>query len=297
MSNFAIAWKKYSDRAESALNQRLCPATTTPARLHEAMRYACLGGGKRFRAMLVYACGELFGGTLEKLDTPAAAVEMIHAYSLIHDDLPAMDDDELRRGQPSCHIQFDEATAILAGDALQSRAFEIIASKSWNAVSDSNRLQMIEALANASGSVGMAGGQMLDIESTARQISIEQLEQMHKLKTGALITVSSVLGALGSNSISTDSLDRISEFSTKIGLAFQITDDVLDHTSSSTTLGKQAGADQRLQKSTYVSLLGLGESIAVSKKLVSEAIETLAGLGDNTDFLEQLAEFVVTREY
>ena len=297
MKDFESVWAFYSDRVEAALRARLVADHSPPERLHQAVQYACLGGGKRFRAMLVYAFGELAGATLDILDTPASAVEMVHAYSLVHDDLPGMDDDDLRRGRPTCHIQFDEPTAILVGDALQSRAFEVLASDQWNRVDDKSKMQMVTVLASAIGSQGMAGGQALDMESTGHLIEKITLEQMHKLKTGALIEASAVLGGLSMKRIDDPLLVHFREFAQTIGLAFQIADDILDYTSTNADLGKPVGADERMNKSTYVSILGLDEARASADKLSKQAIESIRGLGDNTDFLAQLADFVVTRKF
>ncbi len=268
-----------------------------PGRLHQAMVYSCLGGGKRFRAMLVYACGQVAGATMERLDTPACAVEMLHAYSLIHDDLPAMDDDDLRRGRATCHIAFDEALAILAGDALQSRAFEILASGEWNDIAVENRVAMIEQLARGSGSLGMAGGQALDMEATGRAVDYDDLALIHSLKTGSLIESSAIIGCLAAENVSDELLAGIRTYGSCIGLAFQILDDILDATSNSQILGKTSGADQMMDKSTYVSILGLEAARAEASRLSEQAIEAIRGPGKNRAFLEQLANFVVTRSY
>jgi geranylgeranyl pyrophosphate synthase len=261
------------------------------------MSYACLDGGKRFRAMLVFACGELAGADTGLLDTPAAAVEMVHAYSLVHDDLPAMDDDDMRRGCPACHIKFDEATAILAGDALQARALELVASERWNPVTATQRASMVEALARAIGSCGMVGGQALDMDASGREIGFEDLVRLHQLKTGALIEASAVLGGLAS-SVADDGLNKtLREYASCIGLAFQVTDDILDCTVDSETLGKESGADNRMLKSTYVTILGLDEARREAARLSERAIETIRCLGDNRELLEQLARFVVDRNY
>ena len=297
MSQFESAWNKYKQRVEQALESRLFADSVAPEHLHQGMAYACLGGGKRFRAMLVYACGEAMGASLAQLDTPACAIEMIHAYSLVHDDLPAMDDDDLRRGRPTCHIQFDEATAILVGDALQTRAFEILASKKWNNLESDRQLAMIEVLSSATGSLGMAGGQSLDMLATGQSISYQSLVQIHKLKTGALISASALLGGLSSDLGSEEVLERLRKYGECIGLAFQITDDILDYTADSVTLGKASGADQKMNKSTYVSLIGLEQAKNEANNMSEQAIEYIQGLGDNTAFLEQLANFVVTRSY
>ncbi len=261
------------------------------------MEYACLGGGKRFRAMLVYACGVMTGATLEQLDTPACAVEMVHAYSLVHDDLPAMDNDLLRRGQPTCHIEFDEATAVLAGDALQSRAFEILASPETNILSAGQRCRMLEELSKAIGSTGMAGGQALDMAATDRNLETHELVHLHRLKTGALIEAAAVLGGLAGPESDHRLLGSLREYARSIGLAFQIADDILDCTSDSRTLGKTAGADSRMGKATYVSTLGLEEARTGAADLSRQAIETLDRLGDNAGFLKELARFVIGRNY
>ena len=292
---FESSSKYYSQRTEDALTERLADADQIPKSLHHAMEYACLGGGKRFRAMLVYACGQLAGAKPGQLDTPASAIEMVHAYSLIHDDLPAMDDDDLRRGRPTCHIQFGEAIAILAGDALQSKAFELLASAHWNPVSDGYRAKMVEALARAIGAQGMAGGQVIDMQSSGINLTVERLREMHGMKTGALIEASAVLGVLASESASSRASSQLSDYARRVGLAFQIADDVLDDTYSSEQLGKHTGADQRMNKSTYVSILGLQHARETAENLSSQAIESLDGLGDNTTFLKQLAKFVVSR--
>ena len=222
---------------------------------------------------------------------------MVHAYSLVHDDLPAMDDDDLRRGRPTCHKKFDEHTAILVGDALQSRAFELLASSEWNPVGAESRNRMVVALAKAIGSQGMAGGQFIDMQSTGHFIERNELENMHKLKTGALIEGSAILGALTVNNLNVEVVNRLAAFARTIGLAFQIADDVLDFTSTSENLGKTAGADDRMKKSTYISILGLEQAREEADRLSKEAIESISGLGDNTAFLKQLANFVVSRKY
>ena len=257
--------------------------------------------------MLVYACGELAGATPAQLDAPAAAVEMIHAYSLVHDDLPAMDDDDLRRGRPTCHIAYDEATAILAGDALQTLAFEILCTDPALAVSAECRLRMIETLACATGPGGMAGGQALDMAAAGSAELVQdcaQLRRIHELKTGALIRAAARLGGLAAqaNDRANDRADeewlaRLDQYAASVGLAFQIVDDILDVAAAGETLGKRGGADRRMQKATYVSVLGVEKARAEARKLSQNAIETAASLGDNTKFLEQLAQFVVSRSF
>ncbi len=297
MKDFEATWRYYRQRIEGVLEDKLNATTDAPESLIDPMKYVCLDGGKRFRALLVYASGELAGAKMEQLDAPASAVELIHAYSLIHDDLPCMDDDELRRGKPTCHVAYDEATAVLTGDALQALAFSVISEESEQKISASNRIRMISELANASGANGMVGGQILDMQATANCVDFDQLRLTHKLKTGALIKASAVLGGLAGNVRDADFMNGLEDYAKIIGLAFQITDDILDVTRNSATLGKTAGSDNRMGKVTYVSLLGLDESIEQAEQLSRTAIEILRGLGDNTELLEQLAHFVVTRSY
>ena len=279
-------------RIESALEKFLPKDLHEP--LSDAMRYSTLNGGKRLRALLVYATGIAFRTPLDKLDAAACAVECIHAYSLIHDDLPAMDDDHLRRGKPTAHIKYDEATAILSGDALQAFAFELLSHEN-NDISPLNQLRMINLLAHSAGVSGMVGGQMLDINATNKEISLIQLEKMHRLKTGALIKASTMLGALCSQTCQPNELKTIQEYAKKIGLAFQIVDDILDETADTNTLGKQTGADKALGKSTYISHLGIENSRREAQKLINDALQLLEQLSDNTALLEELAELVVKR--
>lgn len=260
------------------------------------MRYATLGNGKRLRAMLVYVAGQAFGGELRLLDTAAVAVELIHAFSLVHDDLPAMDDDALRRGKPTCHIAFDDATAILAGDALQTLAFELLATEQTLAIAAERRLRMIAVLAQAVGAAGMAGGQSLDMLATGVEVDYTQLQQMYKMKTGALIGASCMLGGLVADT-SEAQLVALDQYGTTIGIAFQIVDDILDATATSETLGKTAGADQKMRKSTYVSHLGLHQARRESDNLLRQALATADTLGDNPELFKQLAHFVVTRRF
>ncbi len=297
MSGFESVWESCRERTERALSSRLPGAADSPERLHQAIRYACLDGGKRFRAMLVYACGELAGAATEQLDAPAAAVEMIHAYSLVHDDLPAMDDDDLRRGRPTCHVAYDEATAILAGDALQALAFEILCNDPALAVSAGRRLRMIETLANAAGPGGMAGGQALDMAAAGGSAGLARLQRIHELKTGALIRAAARLGGLAAPEADEAFLERLDRYAASVGLAFQIVDDILDEAAAGETLGKRGGADRRMQKATYASLLGLEKARAEAQKLCRNALETAAALGDNAGFLQQLAHFVVNRRF
>jgi geranylgeranyl pyrophosphate synthase len=277
----------------SALDRLLPGAEEEPARLHEAMRYACLDGGKRVRAMLVYASGRALDAELAALDAPAAAVEMIHAYSLIHDDLPAMDNDDLRRGRPTCHIAFGEATAILAGDALQTQAFEILAKD--GRIPHERRVRMIAVLAGAAGSKGMVGGQVLDMAGENRSLGLEELRKIHRAKTGALITASVVLGALGSPRADDPTLAAFERFGREIGTAFQIVDDVLDETGDTITLGKRAGADRQAGKSTYPAAIGLEDSRRLAREHYQSALEALEGVTGDTGMLRDIALLIVDR--
>ena len=272
------------------LEHALPPASEPPTRLHEAMRYAVLNGGKRIRAILVLATGEALDAGIDRLDPPACAVELIHAYSLVHDDLPSMDNTDLRRGVPTCHRAFGEATALLAGDALQTLAFETLAR---SPARDAGEL--MRTLAQASGSRGMAGGQAVDLESVGRTLTLEQLERMHLHKTGALIRASVRLGALSAEARDPDVLARLDEYARCIGLAFQIRDDVLDIEGETAMLGKKQGADAALDKPTYPAILGLEASKAHARALHERATETLAPFGRDADFLCALSEFVVNR--
>jgi len=287
---------KCQERLEDSFNAWLPAATTHPATLHEAMHYSVMDGGKRIRPTLVYASGQAAGATPQSLDRAACAIELIHAYSLIHDDLPAMDDDDLRRGKPSCHRAFDEATAILAGDALQSLAFQILASDAQSTVSEVTRLRMIKTLALAAGSRGMAGGQAIDLAATKQQLNIAELEDMHIHKTGALIRASVVLGALCSPSSAQADIEKLDHYAKCIGLAFQIRDDILDVEGEAETLGKNTGMDQRLEKSTYPSVIGLDAARQRAAELHTEAIDSLTGLDEKADPLRRISLYIVERE-
>ncbi|MGF1699258.1 (2E,6E)-farnesyl diphosphate synthase [Photobacterium makurazakiensis] len=263
--------------------------------LIEAMKHGTLLGGKRARPFLTYITGKMLGVTIENLDAPAAAVECIHAYSLIHDDLPAMDNDDLRRGQPTCHIAFDEATAILAGDALQTLAFDILASGSLSEDGESHRVAMIKELAQASGANGMCVGQSLDIAAEGKQVCLEQLETIHKHKTGALIRCAIRLGALAAGHKGIAVLPQLNQYADAIGLAFQVQDDILDVISDTETLGKPQGSDIKLEKSTYPALLGLDGAKAKAQNLYQEALHALEAIPYNTDQLEVFARYVIER--
>ena len=281
----------WRDRVESALDAALPAATSSPQRLHQAMRHSVLGGGKRLRPLLVYAAGRCTGAGEARLDAPAVAVELVHAYSLVHDDLPAMDDDDLRRGQPTTHVAFDEATAILAGDALQARAFEVIAGAG---VPPAIALGWLRSLAPAAGAAGMCGGQALDIDATGRQQDQGQLERMHALKTGALIRSAVRMGALA-GSEDAPLLDRLDRFAGLLGLAFQVRDDILDIEADTATLGKTAGKDQAQDKSTYPALLGLDGARAYLAALEADMLACLDGLGSDADALRALGRMAVHR--
>jgi geranylgeranyl pyrophosphate synthase len=283
-------------RLEQALDQCLPVATTHPSGLHQAMRYAALDGGKRIRPTLVYAGGMATGAPQARLDAPACAVELIHAYSLVHDDLPAMDDDDLRRGKPSCHRAFGDANAILAGDALQSLAFQVLAQENSEDSDTATRLQMIRTLALASGSRGMAGGQAIDLAATGQQLNIAELEDMHIHKTGALIRASVVLGALCGNAVDSNQLGRLDHYAKCIGLAFQIRDDILDVEGETETLGKHTGMDQHREKSTYPSIIGLDAARERARELHADAMESLAGFDENADPLRWISAYIIERE-
>jgi geranylgeranyl pyrophosphate synthase len=284
-------------RIETALESWLPPVDAEPCRLHEAMRYAVLGNGKRIRPLLVFAAGDAFGVARPALDGPACAVEMIHAYSLVHDDLPAMDDDDLRRGRPTCHRAFDEATAILAGDALQALAFHVLAEDPGICVQPSQRIRMIDTLAVASGSLGMAGGQAIDLGAVGKSLDLAQLENMHLHKTGALIRASVELGALSRDDVEAEALERLSTYAHCIGLAFQIQDDILDIESDTETLGKPQGSDLAQDKPTYPRLLGLDGAKAAARTMHEQAISALSAFDGRADALRALADYIINRRH
>ena len=287
--------QSYQARVEQALEHWLPAASIIPQRLHTAMRYSTLEGGKRIRPALVYATGEALNVPMNQLDGPACAVELIHVYSLIHDDLPAMDDDALRRGKPTCHIAFDEATAILAGDALQALAFHIL-SKDPNMIGQADsRLKMIEHLAQCSGSRGMAGGQAIDMDAVGKPLNLAELENMHIHKTGALIRASVSLGALSSPAVDIAVLEQLDHFAMHMGLAFQIRDDILDIESDTETLGKPNGADKQRNKPTYPAILGMKEAKAMAETHFQEAMNSLDVLGTKAGTLRWLARYIVER--
>ena len=287
---------EYGARVEKVLDRWLPDADKPPARLHAAMRYAVLGGGKRLRPLLIYAGGEVLGVAPERLDGPAAAVELIHAYSLIHDDLPAMDNDDLRRGRPTCHRAFDEATAILAGDALQVQAFLILAEDPDMQVTPAARVNMIRSVAIASGSAGMAGGQAMDLAAAGSTLTLAELELMHIHKTGALIRASVLLAAQSVPGLAAEKLAALDHYAKCIGLAFQIQDDILDVAGETESLGKQTGADASRNKPTFPSLLGLAESRRRAEDLHLQALAALSPFGEAAEPLRWISEYIITRQ-
>ncbi len=284
-------------RVERALDKWLPSEKTQPGRLHSAMRYAALGDGKRVRPMLVYSVGQALGVGPGCLDGAACAVELIHAYSLVHDDLPAMDDDDLRRGRPTCHRAYDQATAILAGDALQTLAFRVLCEDDSLRMNRADRLRMIGELAQAAGSRGMAGGQALDMEATGRDIGLAQLENLHIHKTGALILASVRLGALAAGASADSRLGKLEHYAKCIGLAFQVHDDVLDVEGDTAVLGKTGGKDAAADKATYPALIGLEAAREMANGLVDDALDSIAAFDATADPLRQLARYIVGRRH
>ena len=280
-------------RVEAALERYLPGTDVAPARLHEAMRYAALGGGKRVRPLLAHAAGELTLARPAALEAASAALEMIHVYSLVHDDMPCMDDDALRRGKPTVHVQYDEATALLVGDALQSQAF--VALTDAAALDAQAQAALVRELALASGSIGMAGGQAIDLDSVGVTLSRPQLETMHRMKTGALLRASVRMGALAGTPPDADAMRALDAYAAAVGLAFQVVDDILDVTTDSATLGKTAGKDAKDGKPTYVSIIGLDASRALAAQLRRDAHEALAHFGGRAVRLAELADLVVNR--
>ena len=286
---------QWQARIESVLERWLPPADRLPASLHQAMRYTTLEGGKRIRPLLVYAAGLATGQSLEALDGPACAIEMIHAYSLVHDDLPCMDDDDLRRGKPTVHKAFDEATAVLVGDALQARAFEVLTLDESMNPDSGVRLAMILNLAQASGSHGMVGGQAMDLAAVGRSLSIAELEAMHIHKTGALIRASVAMATLNLPEMDWQQVHALDHYAKCIGLAFQIRDDILDIEGDTETLGKQSGADKALDKPTFPGILGMAESKAKARELHQQALDSLSIFGSEAVVLREIADYIVMR--
>ena len=291
------AWSHAHVQHIEAVLQKVLPAPEiAPQRLHQAMRYAVLGGGKRVRPLLAFAAGEVAAADAERVAIAGAAVELIHAYSLVHDDLPCMDDDVLRRGRPTCHVEFDEATALLVGDALQSLAFQLVGE--YRLAGDmATQLDMVKLLAAASGSRGMAGGQAIDLDSVGRMLTVPELEFMHIHKTGALIRAAALLGARCGNGLNEEELAQVDTFAKCIGLAFQVVDDVLDADSSTATLGKTAGKDAQDNKPTYVSAMGTARARELAQELRQQALDAVTGFGPRGLRLRELADFIVLRKF
>ena len=286
----------HQHRFEGVLQRLLPQPELAPQRLHAAMRYSVLDGGKRVRPLLAFAAGELAGAAQERVDIAAAAVELIHAYSLVHDDMPCMDDDVLRRGKPTCHVEYDEATALLVGDSLQCLAFQLLADHQLND-NPMRQLEMVTLLAVASGSRGMAGGQAIDLDSVGKQLTLPELEFMHIHKTGALIRAAVLLGAHCGEALGEAQLNRLDHFGKCVGLAFQVVDDVLDSEADTSTLGKTAGKDAEQDKPTYVTLLGVQAARKMAAELHRDALDALSGLGEGARRLRELADFIVLRKF
>jgi farnesyl diphosphate synthase len=295
-TDFSVWSHAHLERVEATLQRVLPAAEIAPQRLHQAMRYAVLGGGKRVRPLLAFAAGELAGADAERVTIAGAAVELIHAYSLTHDDLPCMDDDVLRRGRPTCHVEYDEATALLVGDALQSLAFQLLGE--YRLADDmKTQLEMVKLLAAAAGSRGMAGGQAIDLESIGKSLTVPELEFMHIHKTGALIRASALLGARCANGLGEKEYGQLDLFAKLIGLAFQVVDDTLDADSSTATLGKTAGKDAKDNKPTYVSAIGISRARELAQDMRQHALDALADFGERALRLRQLADFIVLRKF
>jgi farnesyl diphosphate synthase len=285
----------FQSRINHVLDEWLPQENIEPQHLHAAMRYSVLGDGKRIRPVLTYATGYALGVDLAALDAPASAVELIHAYSLIHDDLPAMDDDDLRRGRLTCHKAYDEATAILAGDAIQAQAFFYLSHAEQTLLSADQRIAMIETLALASGSRGMAGGQAIDLDSVGKSLNIAELENMHIHKTGALIRAAVKMGALAHEEIDAARLDKLDHYAKCIGLAFQVWDDVLDIEGDTDVIGKPQGSDQERDKPTYPNLLGLDGAKQAAQDLHDQALDCLTDFDNKADTLRWIADYIVSR--
>ena len=294
---FQSRLETYQKRVNAALDKYLPTEDPPEHNLAKAIRYSVIGGGKRIRPAMVYAAGEAMGVSTDLLDIPACAVEMIHAYSLVHDDLPAMDDDDLRRGRPTCHKAFDEATAMLAGDALQALAYEILAKDDHVELTPEHRIEMLSLLTEASGAHGMAGGQAVDLASVGKHLTLAQLEQMHRLKTGALIRASVLLGGMCKQDVSKEEIDMLSEYALCIGLSFQIQDDILDVVSDTETLGKPQGSDEEQEKPTFPAIIGLEESRQRALEQHHLALKILEPLDKKGDSLRQLSAYIVERQF
>ncbi|EIC12738.1 polyprenyl synthetase family protein [Kingella kingae] len=294
MNDLKVWQNQAVEQAERILQTVLPISQVAPQTLHEAMRYSTLDGGKRLRPLLVLAASELGNQVQAACEAAMAAVECIHVYSLVHDDMPVMDNDSLRRGKPTCHVQFGEATALLVGDALQTLAFDILSTETE--LSTARQLRMVKVLAQASGSLGMAGGQAVDLGNVGRDLSQTELEFMHSLKTGALIRAAVALGGLSCPDLNDEQLAHLDVYASKLGLAFQVIDDVLDCEADTATLGKTAGKDADANKPTYVKLMGLQAARAYAEQLVAQAIDALQTFDTRADHLRTLAQFVVARK-
>lgn len=296
-----MSWQQYKSQwqtqVDARLDEWLPKDSIKPEQLHKAMRYAIFNGGKRIRPILVYATGQAITGSEPMLDHIACAIECIHAYSLIHDDLPAMDDDDLRRGKPTCHKAFDEATAILAGDALQALAFQILGQGKDQRISPAQRLDMMNILAVASGSRGMAGGQAIDLAAVGKPLNEAELENMHIHKTGALIRASIKMAALCAVDLPTEQFEKLDHYAKCVGLAFQITDDILDEIGDTDTLGKPQGSDRAQNKPTYPSIIGLETSQELAQNLVDDAIISLQAFDKQADSLREIANYIIERTH
>lgn len=290
------AWQhKAQAQTELVLERVLPSAQSEPSRLHQAMRYVCLGGGKRLRPLLVMAAAQLGHANQVAVEQALAAVELLHVYSLVHDDMPMMDNDNLRRGKPTCHVQYDEATALLVGDALQTLAFEVLSRPCG--LPAQRQLNMVAILAKAAGQSGMAGGQAIDLYHVGKNMQQADLEQMHNLKTGALIRAAVALGGLSCPEMSEQDLKHLDQYAQKLGLAFQVIDDVLDCEADTATLGKTAGKDHDNDKPTYVKLMGLVTARQYAEQLIDEALAQIAHFGHQATYLQALATFVVQRKH
>ena len=295
LANELKAWQQKAQAQTELLLERFLPSENqVPHTLHEAMRYVTLGGGKRLRPLLVLAASELGDADQNAVEQAMAAIEMVHVYSLVHDDMPAMDNDSLRRGKPTCHVKYDEATALLVGDALQTQAFDVLSR--LTGLPAERQIAMLSTLAKASGSLGMAGGQAIDLANVGKAMNQAQLEQMHSLKTGALIRAAVVLGALACPDLDSDDVRTLDDYAAKLGLAFQVIDDVLDCEADTATLGKTAGKDSDNDKPTYVKLMGLQAARAYAESLTAEAAALLEPFGAKALHLRLLAEFVTARK-
>ena len=297
MQDLAKTFKQFQQLTDRAL-LRFLPATDIkPQKLHQAMHYSVFNGGKRFRPILAYSIAKTQQVDYQQVEACACATELIHCYSLIHDDLPAMDDDDLRRGKPTCHIQFDEATAILCGDALQAFAFDILLNHLPDTIPLQNQINIMKTLSYASGSFGMAGGQAIDLESADKAISLQQLEEMHNKKTGALISASIKMACFCCDMQDQQLLQRLEKYAHLLGLNFQITDDILDIESDTLTLGKPQGSDQQANKATFPAILGMAETKRYAQNTHQAILDELEGLNEDYDILRQISEYILTRKH